>query len=109
MVREIREKIAEPDLKVVEQALEEDKKAMGEGGIARLRSATENIERALQKVADALYRQAPPAGAAAGAGAAGAGPGTGTGSSGGESGSQKKKDDVIDAEYVDVDESKRPN
>jgi molecular chaperone DnaK len=111
MVRENREKIAEPDLKAVEQAIDEAKKAMAEGGTARLRSATENIERALQKVAEQLYRQAQPAGAAAGAGAgAGAGgPQGSAGSTGGDSGSQKKKDDVIDAEYVDVDESKRPN
>jgi molecular chaperone DnaK len=106
MVRENREKIAEADLKAVEQAIEDAKKAMSEGGTQRLRSATENIERALQKVAEALYRQAPPAGAAAGAGA---GSGQTSGSTGGDSGSQKKKEDVIDAEYVDVDESKRPN
>jgi molecular chaperone DnaK len=109
MVRENREKIAEADLKAVEEGIEDAKKAMSEGGTARLRSATENIERALQKVAEALYRQAQPAGAAAGAGA-GAGAGQGSaGSTSGDSSSQKKKDDVIDAEYVDVDESKRPN
>src|SRR5947208_3363980 len=56
MVRENREKLAEADLKAVEEAIEDAKKAMNEGGTARLRSATENIERALHKVAEVLYK-----------------------------------------------------
>jgi molecular chaperone DnaK len=113
MVRENREKIAEADLKAVEEAIEDAKKAMTEGGTARLRSATENSERALHKVAEVLYKANQAAGGAAQAGAAGAGAGgsgssagPGAGSSGGPGG---KPGDVIDAEYVDVDESKRPN
>src|ERR1700756_4514458 len=82
MVRENREKIAEADLKAVEEGIEDAKKAMSEGGTARLRSATENIERALQKVAEALYRQAQPAGAAAGAGAGQGSAGSTSGDSG---------------------------
>jgi molecular chaperone DnaK len=113
MLRENREKIAEPDAKSLEEAIEDAKKAMSEGGTARLRTATENIERQLQKVAEVLYRASQSAGAAAGAaGAAGAGAGAGTGGApgaGGQQQQQKKPDDVIDAEYVDVDESKRPN
>jgi molecular chaperone DnaK len=85
---------------------------MSEGGTARLRSATENIERALHNVAEVLYKANQTAGAAQ-AGAAGAGAGAGAGAPGGSSAGgsqqQKKPDDVIDAEYVDVDESKRPN
>jgi hypothetical protein len=86
---------------------------MNEGGTARLRSATENIERQLHKVAEVLYKANQAAGAEQ-AGAAGAGAGPSGGSSAGGSGTsgsqqQKKPDDVIDAEYVDVDESKRPN
>jgi molecular chaperone DnaK len=113
MIRENREKIAEADLKAVEEAIEDAKKAMIEGGTARLRSATENSERALHKVAEVLYKANQAAGGAAQAGAAGAGAGgsgssagPGAGSSGGPGG---KPGDVIDAEYVDVDESKRPN
>jgi molecular chaperone DnaK len=114
MIRENKDKIDAADAKATEDAIEDAKKAMNEGGTARLRSATENIERALHKVAETLYKSGQAAGAAqagaAGAGAAGAGPagsaGTGAGSS---SGSEKKQGDVIDAEYVDVDENKRPN
>jgi molecular chaperone DnaK len=109
MIRENREKIAESDVKTAEDAIEEAKKAIAEGGTARLRSATENLEKSLHKIAEILYKanQAQPgaeqaAGASAGAGTSGA--------AGSSSGSQDKKPgDVIDAEYVDVDDTKRPN
>jgi molecular chaperone DnaK len=107
MIRENKDKIDAADAKATEDAIEDAKKAMNEGGTARLRSATENIERALHKVAETLYKSGQSAGAAqagaAGAGAAGAGP---AGSAGAGAGSSS---DVIDAEYVDVDENKRPN
>jgi molecular chaperone DnaK len=111
LVRENRDKIAEPDVKSAEEAVEDAKKAMNEGGTARLRSATENVERTLHKIAETLYKTGQQAGAAAGAGAAGAGPagaGPSEGPAGGP-GQDKKQGDVIDAEYVDVDENKRPN
>jgi molecular chaperone DnaK len=104
MVRENRDKIGEAEAKSLEEAVEDAKKAMNEGGTARLRSATEGIERQLHKVAEVLYKATQAAGAAQ-AGAAGAG--ASGGSAGGQQ--QKKPDDVIDAEYVDVDENKRPN
>jgi len=110
MIRENREKIAEADVKTAEEAIEEAKKAISEGGTARLRSATENIERALHKIAEVLYKSTQAAGAAGQAGAAAGAGAAGGGSSAGPSGAQEKKPgDVIDAEYVDVDESKRPN
>jgi molecular chaperone DnaK len=109
MIRENREKIAESDVKAAEEAIEDAKKAISEGGIARLRSATENTERALHKIAEVLYKANQAAGGAEQAGAASAGAGA-SGSSGGPGGAQGgKPGDVIDAEYVDVDESKRPN
>jgi molecular chaperone DnaK len=110
MLRENREKIAESDVKTAEDAIEEAKKAIAEGGTARLRSATENLEKSLHKIAEILYKanEAKPgaeqaAGASAGAGATGA-PGSGSSTA-----QDKKPGDVIDAEYVDVDETKRPN
>src|SRR5260370_39777002 len=88
------------------------KKAMNEGGTVRLRSATENMERQLHKVAEVLYKANQAAGAEqAGAAGAGAGPSGGAAASGsGAGGSQqeKKPDGVSDAEYVDGAESKRP-
>jgi len=110
MVRENREKIAEADVKKAEEAIEDAKKAINEGGVARLRSATENVERSLHKIAEELYKTTQAAGGEAEqAGAAGAGAGAAGGSTGGGSPQEKKPGDVIDAEYVDVDENKRPN
>src|SRR5467141_2809298 len=108
MIRENREKIAEAELKKAEEAIEDAKKAVNEGGVPRLRAAKENLECSMHKVAEQLYK-AQSAGAAQ-AGAAGAGAGAGGASAGSSGGAQDKKPgDVIDAEYVDVDESKRPN
>jgi molecular chaperone DnaK len=110
LIRENRDKIGDGDVKSAEEAIDDAKKAMNEGGTARLRSATENVERTLHKIAETLYKTGQQAGAAAGAGAGpstGAGPSEGSSSAGGDG--QKKPDDVIDAEYVDVDENKRPN
>jgi molecular chaperone DnaK len=104
-IRENRDKLVDSDVKAAEQAIDDAKKAMNEGGVARLRSATENVEKTLQKMAEELYKKASAGSAQAGAAGAGAPPGSqGSGSEGGQ-----KPGDVIDAEYVDVDESKKPN
>jgi molecular chaperone DnaK len=104
-IRENREKLAEADVKHVEEAIDDAKKAMNEGGVARLRSASENLERSLHKVAEELYRSTAAAGSTGQGGA-----GTGTSGGGGEKPSGGKgQGDVIDAEYVDVDETKKPN
>jgi molecular chaperone DnaK len=109
MIRENREKIAESEIKTAEDAIEEAKKAIAEGGTARLRSATENLEKSLHKIAEVLYKANEAAAQQAGAAGAGAGASGGAGSSSGGASQDKKPGDVIDAEYVDVDESKRPN
>jgi molecular chaperone DnaK len=107
MVKENREKIEAGDLKSVEDAIEDARKAINEGGVARLRSATENLEKSLHKVAEVLYKaNEAAAGAAAGAGA---GPGAGPAGDAGGAPQGKKPEDVIDAEYVDVDDKKAPN
>jgi molecular chaperone DnaK len=108
-IRENRDKLPEADVKAAEEALEGAKKAMNEGGTAQLRSATENVERTLHKLAETLYKsgQAQQAEAAS-AGAGHSGPSAGQ-TSGGAQGGAGKPGDVIDAEYVDVDENKRPN
>jgi len=78
---------------------------MNEGGVARLRSATENVEKTLQKMAEELYKKASAGSDQAGAASAGAPSGSpDSGAQGGH-----KPGDVIDAEYVDVDDSKKPN
>jgi molecular chaperone DnaK len=110
-IRENRDKLPEADVKAAEEALEEAKKAMsdgGEGNTGRLRTATENVERTLHKMAETLYKTAQSAQQAEAASAAGAGqPGASGGTQG--QGGAGKPGDVIDAEYVDVDEKKQPN
>jgi hypothetical protein len=73
-----------------------------------LRSATENLEKSLHKIAEVLYKANEAAGAQQAA-SAGAGASGGAGSTSSGAPNDKKPGDVIDAEYVDVDETKRPN
>jgi len=82
----------------VETAIADAKKALTEGGVERLNEAFNSLQTVSHKMAEALYQQSsstggsePEADQATGAGAS---------SSGGE-------DNVIDAEYVDVDENKK--
>ena len=110
-IRENRDKLPEADVKAAEEALEEAKKAMsdgGEGNTGRLRTATENVERTLHKMAETLYKTAQSAQQAEAASAAGAGQAGASGGTPGQGGAGKPGD-VIDAEYVDVDEKKQPN
>ena len=110
-IKENRDKLPEADVKAAEEALEEAKKAMsdgGEGNTARIRTATENVERALHKMAETLYKNAQAAPQSEAANAAGAGATSG-GSQGPAAGTGKQPGDVIDAEYVDVDDKKQPN
>jgi len=109
-IKENREKLPADDVKAAEEALEDAKKAMsdgGEGNTARLRAATDKVESTLHKMAETLYKtaqSAQQAEAASAAGAGAAGP-----SAGGAQGGPGKPGDVIDAEYVDVDDKKQPN
>jgi molecular chaperone DnaK len=87
----------------IETALADAKKATEEGGVERMNDAFNNLQTASHKIAEALYQQQGSAAGAAGgeeqASAAGA-------SSGQSSQGQTGDDNVIDAEYVDVDENK---
>src|SRR5687767_3771621 len=84
----------------VESAIAEAKKALAEGGVDRLNNAFNDLQTASHKLAEALYQQAPPPGAES-AGAGGQASAAGASSSGAPG-----DDNVIDAEYVDVDENK---
>jgi molecular chaperone DnaK len=105
LIKENRDKLPESDVKEVEQAIEEARRALAEGGLDRLNAAKENLTKASHRIAETMYKaQQAAAGSAPGggdSGAAGAGPG---GAQGGPA-----QNDVVDAEFVDVDESKKPN
>ena len=98
LLKENREKLSEPDAKAVEEALEQCRRALAEGGLDKISSATDALMRSSHRVAEVLYRT----GGAAGAAASGA-------SSGAPGASPSGSSDVIDAEFVDVDETKKPN
>jgi molecular chaperone DnaK len=93
-LKEHRDKISDDDAKNIEVAIGDTKKAMTAGSAEEINAATDKLTSASHKLAEAMYKasasqQSPP-------------PGTGAGPSAGD----KKKDDVVDAEFVDVDEKK---
>ncbi len=98
MLREHRSKISDSDASEIERALEETKNAMKEGGVERINSAREKLETASHRLAEAMYRSA--------AQQQQPGGGPGPQSAPGEE-QQKPKDNVVDAEFVDVDEKKK--
>ncbi|MEM1177944.1 MAG: molecular chaperone DnaK [Acidobacteriota bacterium] len=94
---EHKDKLGADDVSKLESAIEDAKKALEGEDLAALESAKEALLQASHSLAEHLYAQAGgPEGAPGGA--PGAAPGDG-GAAGGD-------DDVIDAEYVDVDNSK---
>jgi molecular chaperone DnaK len=99
MLKEHREKISDADAKQVEEALEEVKKAMGDGGIDKINSATDKLTTASHKLAEAMYK-AQSTGAQNGAG------GPSPDATGPADTAEKPKDNVVDAEFVDVDDKK---
>jgi len=106
MLKEHRDKVSADDAKAVETALEETKRAMQEGGVDKINQATSKLETASHKLAEAMYK----ASSAAPGGAQGQG-GPQQGSSGpsgdGQApGGEKPKDNVVDAEFVDVEDKK---
>jgi molecular chaperone DnaK len=103
LIADNRDKLSESDTKPVEEAVAAAKTALSSGSVDQIQSATKTLESASHKLAEVLYKAGGQAGAA-GAGAAQPGPG-----GPGAGPEQGKQGDVIDAEYVDVDESKKPN
>ena len=102
LIRENREKLGESDIKAAEDAIADCRKAMDEGGLDRLKSATETLTKSMNHIAEVLY-------SAASAGQSAPGAGAGPSAEPGGAPGQQKPGDVVDAEFVDVDESKRPN
>ncbi len=105
MLKEHRDKVNASDAKAVEEALEETKKAMQEGGIDRINQATSKLETASHKLAEAMYKSAGTTGGQPG-GPSSEQPGGPTGDGHAAGGDSKPKDNVVDAEFVDVDDKK---
>ncbi len=105
MLKEHRDKISEADAKEVEAALEEVRKAMGEGGLEKINSATDKLTTASHKLAEAMYKTQSAGPNGAGTAGPEAGFGGGAPGSNGTTGEQQKSD-VVDAEFVDVEDKK---
>ena len=99
MLKEHRDKISESDAKEVESAMEEVKKAMAEGGLEKIQSATDKLTTASHKLAEAMYKSQS-------AGGNGAGAAPGDGATAGTQTKEQPKDNVVDAEFVDVEDKK---
>ncbi len=110
LLKENREKLPEADAKSIETAIEETRRAIADGNVERINAAVETLTKASHQVAEVLYKTQAAASAAGGAGATGGGGQSADGAAGGAEGAGgQPKDNVVDAEFVDVDETKRPN
>jgi len=98
MLKEHGDKISGSERGDVESALADAKKALEGTDAAAMNSARERLTQASHKLAEAMYKSAPPTG---GAQAGGAAPGGDAAQA-----EQKKDEGVIDAEYVDVEPKK---
>jgi molecular chaperone DnaK len=94
MLREHRDKISDADARNIEEAVSEARKAIEEGGLERIKAAQDRLMAASHKLAEAMYR------------AAGSQQPSGDGAAGAKTESAKK-DEVVDAEFVDVDDQKK--
>ena len=95
-LKENRDKVSGEDAQKIETAIEDTKKAMTENDAEKLNAATDKLTEASHKLAEAMYKSSstPPTGGTEGAGHA-------------EGHQEKPKDDVVDAEFVDVDDKKK--
>jgi molecular chaperone DnaK len=84
------DKIPDADRQTARDAIDAAKKALEAGEEAGIRDASDRLERAAHRLAEAIYRSTQ-AGASESAGSGGEGEGSGS------------RDDVIDAEVVDAD------
>jgi molecular chaperone DnaK len=102
MLHEHGDKISGSERGEVENAVADAKKALDSNDKREMDQARERLTQASHKLAEQMYR------ATQGKPGAGAGPVGGAGpAAGGDSEAKKKDQDVVDAEYVDVDERKR--
>jgi molecular chaperone DnaK len=97
-LKEHRSKISDAEANEIESAIEASKKAMTENDPAAINSATDRLTQASHKLAEAMYKSSSQPGSGAAPGQDGTTPPPTDGN--------KPKDDVVDAEFVDVDDKK---
>ena len=92
--------MSEADAKRIEEAIEETKKAVEEGGTERINRAVEELTQASHKLAEVMYQSTQSGAAGAQAESPPPGGEAETGTNAGQ------EEEVIDAEYVDVEDKK---
>ncbi|MCZ2156609.1 MAG: molecular chaperone DnaK [Bryobacterales bacterium] len=101
MLNEHRSKLGESDVKNVETALASAKEAIKEGGLEKIRTANDQLTQASHKLAEAMY-----AASAQQPNAQDGAAGASTGGSADGSGQKSADENVVDAEFVDVEDQK---
>jgi len=104
LIKENKEKISPDSVKALEEAIKEVNSVREGQDKAAIEAAVQKLEQASHKAAEEMYRAAaPPPGSAAqpqgGEAGAGANAGPGSTATPQEPGGEKKKDDVVDAEF----------
>jgi molecular chaperone DnaK len=102
MLKDHRDKIGEEDAKSVEAALDSTRKTMQAGSVEEINKAVDTLTQASHKLAEAMYKTSSPGSTQPPTGAP---PQDGAGASG--SATEKPKDNVVDAEFVDVEDKKK--
>ena len=102
MLNEHRSKLGETEVTNVETALASAKEAIKEGGLDKIRAANDQLTQASHKLAEAMYAaSAQQPGQPGGDSQSGA-----PGGSAGGAGEKKADENVVDAEFVDVEDRK---
>ena len=96
-LKEHGDKISEDDRKNVQEAIEEAKKSIAEGTTEKINAATDKLTQASHKLAEAMYKASADKERPAGGSSEPPPPQDGA----------KPKDNVVDAEFVDVDDKKK--
>jgi molecular chaperone DnaK len=101
MLKENRQKVQDATAKEVEDALAAARTAIQSGGVDEINKANDRLNQAAYKMSEEMYKSS------AGAAPGGNGP-SGDGATSGDAkpGNGKPKDNVVDAEFVDVDDKK---
>ena len=100
ILSENRDKLPESDVKNIEEALADTKKVIEEGSLEQINDSIDRLTKSSHQLAEIMYKSAQ---------GASAGPPPGTGPEAGataDSSESEKEEDVIDAEYVDVEDKK---
>ncbi len=95
------DKISEEDRNKIKEEIEATRKAMEGNDLDAIRTATQNLVRASQKIGEEMYKKT----ASSGAGASEAGGSAGDGHTG-SAGSGQGEEKVVDAEYTEVNKDK---